>query len=279
MNLKTIKPKDALAKVLRERRLHMGLSQQKLVDRADVDIKRRSYGAIEDKLVVPNANTLESVAKVLELDVEGLKKIALDMLSLDIDLSEYVCMRGDYNSKYAYNYHINKKGTVYKEAKIRPNGFFVPSKIILPYTMTNGYLGVNVWLSTEKPMVEYHHRLLALSFLKNNNPKHYNVINHKNGVKDDNRLENLEWVTNQINLIHALDNGLNHHGDKSSSSTISNQEAINIYLSDESENVLAKRYGISRSQVGRIRRKENWRRVIDQYLDHAIKKLEEEIDN
>ena len=51
------------------------------------------------------------------------------------------------------------------------------------------------------------HRLVALHFIKNIDNKPF--VNHKNGNKLDNRYENLEWVTNQENVIHAYDNGLN----------------------------------------------------------------------
>jgi hypothetical protein len=45
------------------------------------------------------------------------------------------------------------------------------------------------------------HRLVALSFLPCNDNEL--VVNHKNGIKNDNRLENLEWVTKSGNMNHA----------------------------------------------------------------------------
>ena len=45
------------------------------------------------------------------------------------------------------------------------------------------------------------HRLLALSFLPVEPGR--NEINHKNGIRHDNRLENIEWVTHQENMMHA----------------------------------------------------------------------------
>ena len=50
------------------------------------------------------------------------------------------------------------------------------------------------------------HRLVADTWL--DNPNHYRDVNHINGDKTDNRVENLEWVTHSENLRHAFRTGL-----------------------------------------------------------------------
>ena len=52
----------------------------------------------------------------------------------------------------------------------------------------------------------YVHKLMGIAFIPN--PKNKKFINHKNGIKTDNQLENLEWVTHSENMNHELDTGL-----------------------------------------------------------------------
>lgn len=65
----------------------------------------------------------------------------------------------------------------------------------------DGYLQVSLWNNGKGKSFPVH-RLIALSFLPPINNKYY--VNHKNGVKVDNRVENLEWCSPTENNYHAV---------------------------------------------------------------------------
>lgn len=74
-----------------------------------------------------------------------------------------------------------------------------------PTITPKGYLRVSLMYSG-KPHNYMVHRLVAGAFL--DNPKNKKEVNHINGDKQDNHVDNLEWVTSSENLIHAYETGL-----------------------------------------------------------------------
>ena len=74
---------------------------------------------------------------------------------------------------------------------------------------SNGYYRFNVRRGDkkyEKPTTLYTHRVVAEHFIPN--PENKPEVNHINGNKKDNRVENLEWVTSRENTLHAIEKGL-----------------------------------------------------------------------
>lgn len=82
--------------------------------------------------------------------------------------------------------------------------------ILSPVKMPKGYTKVNLKVDGTSKSKQVH-RLVAIAFISN--PENKPEVNHKNGVKDDNRIENLEWVTGEENIKHAYETGLVRHKD------------------------------------------------------------------
>lgn len=101
--------------------------------------------------------------------------------------------------------------------------YFHNKYVILKPKLTNcGYLAVAL---TKDGVTKYHfvHRLVAKAFL--NNDQLLPEVNHKNGIKTDNRVENLEWCSKSDNQKHALSHNLSGTRDR----CFSNLEKMNYY--------------------------------------------------
>lgn len=99
-------------------------------------------------------------------------------------------------------YAVTKNGVVYSLPRKRVKKLRRMKPVD---NMKSGYLRVALCKNGNFELV-YIHRIVAEAFIPN--PENKRVVNHKNGIKTDNGLENLEWCTYQENTDHAFLIGL-----------------------------------------------------------------------
>ena len=74
-------------------------------------------------------------------------------------------------------------------------------KIMKPSLKPNGYMSINLFTSDGRRKKELVHRLVAITFIPND--EHLPEVNHIDGVRDNNVLSNLEWVSRRENIAKS----------------------------------------------------------------------------
>jgi len=75
-----------------------------------------------------------------------------------------------------------------------------------PMETKKGYLSVCLNINRQKKLTKSIHRLVAIHFIENKDNKPQ--VNHIDGNKHNNNVDNLEWNTNKENINHAIRLGL-----------------------------------------------------------------------
>jgi hypothetical protein len=137
----------------------------------------------------------------------------------------------------------------------------IPEVILKPFLDASGYFHYTL----KKKDKSYHyktHRAIAEYFIPN--PENKLFVNHINGIKTDNRIENLEWCTPRENNVHAFKMGLAKGKRGSSNHQSKLNEAIVIHIWNNPNldaNELANVYQVGRHAIQSIFRGDTWNHV------------------
>lgn len=137
------------------------------------------------------------------------------------------------------------------------------NKILSPNIGLDGYRKMVISVNNIRQTVRIH-RLVAEAFLEN--PQNKPVVNHKDGNKLNNRVDNLEWVTVLENAIHASENGLlkGQSGEKNPMAKLTADQVDEIRRtykkrsSDANARILGERFGVSDSTIWLIASGKVW---------------------
>lgn len=107
------------------------------------------------------------------------------------------------------NYQISNLGRVKSKeryTKIKNGVMSLRKEKILKLSHNKKGYAQTVLYKNKKPITVKIHRLVAQAFIPN--PENKPQVNHKDGNKDNNFVNNLEWLTDKENKQHAIKNGL-----------------------------------------------------------------------
>lgn len=165
------------------------------------------------------------------------------------------------NIETSYHYEVSTLGNVkrgsyfinYKDGRVR---HYDETLLSVNRLDGHGYPFVNIYFSDKNFKQIRIHTLVALTFLDNTENKL--CVNHKNGIRTDNRLENLEWVSYSENTLDGIKRGsINKPAKK-----IEQKDVDEIRKLYENGNISQKKlsllYNLSQPQICRIINKENW---------------------
>jgi len=127
-----------------------------------------------------------------------------------------------------------------------------------------GYYQVGLHINGSKKKMFLVHRLIANAFIPN--PENKPCVNHINGKKTDNRIENLEWCTHSENTTHAFETKLKEaaKGEKHGKAVLTKQDVLEIrarlYIGEKAVE-LSKEFGVTPPVISKIKLRQIWTHI------------------
>lgn len=149
-------------------------------------------------------------------------------------------------------YQVSNLGRV----KTTANEATRKERILKPLIHPKGYFRVALWRNNKSKFF-FIHRLVAEYFISN--PENKSTINHIDGDKSNNHIDNLEWATYRENMNHAVKNRISACGERNGRSKLNWMQIKEIRISHLTSDELAAIYSVHKSNINRIKRKEGWK--------------------
>jgi ribosomal 50S subunit-recycling heat shock protein len=157
-------------------------------------------------------------------------------------------------NNYAGFYEVSNTGKVrsLNRSVIRSDGKEKNFKgvVLKPSRDRDGYCQVSLSIKNKATTYKVH-RLVAMAFIGNKSTKL--EVNHKNGIKHDNIVSNLEWVTHCENIKHAFSTGLiSHRGRRHPWAKLTDSQVKYIRSSNKKQIELARDFELNPKSIRQI---------------------------
>jgi hypothetical protein len=136
--------------------------------------------------------------------------------------------------------------------------------LLLKQRTHHGYFFVRLRTPDKKYKTQFVSRLVAAAFIAPIKPGL--VVNHKDGDRTNNHVDNLEWCTQKENIHHAIRTGLTKfgRGEQIGVSKLKTKDVLEIHRrlkAGESQSSIARCFGVHQPQISRIMRGERWAHI------------------
>ncbi|AYP68230.1 HNH endonuclease [Bacillus phage vB_BcoS-136] len=160
-------------------------------------------------------------------------------------------------------YEVSNLGKVRSIDKIDSSGKRKLGKVLKIKVHKNGYCEVVLKLNGRQKTYKVH-RLVALAFIQN--PENKLQVNHLDGNKENNNIDNLEWSTNGENQLHSRDIGLcKERGETHYRAKLTDLDVLKIremYATKKyTYKSISEKFNISLSVVESVVKRRTWKHI------------------
>lgn len=219
----------------------------------------------EEKILEFIYNNYDKMSQFKIADYFGCSRSTINFICMKYDIRKYkihyIPLKDEIlkpMKEYKYLYGITNKGRVVN---------LTTNTVLTNKINNNGYLCTTIQINNKVYNIIIH-RMVAIYFVKGRT-KEMDCVNHIDGNKLNNSLDNLEWVNITINNYHMHEYGLTKKGSECKQSKINEEIAMKIYnehhINGLSYNEIRDKYNISKSIIGKVCRKERWKHIHKDY--------------